>query len=271
MLGKLIKHDFRATWKVTVPIDALLIVLGIIAAFVLHVIPHVSDSVGMSLFTFGLVGLFYIGIIAANVVTLIFLVIRYYRNLYTAEGYLTFTLPVKTDMIIHSKVITGAIWMFLSYLCTFISLIIAGTGLASSLNASREEIFEGFHEVFSFLGFADPGFMAILLFLILLTPVAGIVCMYFCVSVGQLWQNHKVLGSVLCVIGLYIFNQLVSQVVFFASGFWRLMASSGAEIDASFGVFYKNMMLNLGILTFIEAVIYYIVCIIITRRKINLD
>ncbi|MBR4574144.1 MAG: hypothetical protein IKO16_04475 [Lachnospiraceae bacterium] len=271
MLGKLIKHDFRATWKVMVSLDAVLVVLGIMAAVVLQTIPHVEDSFGMGLFMFSCIGLFYIGVIAANIVSLIFLVIRYYRNLYTPEGYLTFTLPVKTDMIIHSKVITGSVWMLLCYLFTFISLVIAGAGFVAATDISRADLLNAMREGFSILGFGDPGFTAIMVFVILLTPFAGIVSMYFCISVGQLWQNHKILGAVLCCIGLYILNQIVTQVVFFASGFWSLMSGSGADIDATFGTLYKNMMLNISIVTFVEAVIFYIVCIFITRSKINLD
>ena len=167
--------------------------------------------------------------------------------------------------------ITGSVWMLLCYLFTFISLVIAGAGFVAATDISRADLLNAMREGFSILGFGDPGFTAIMVFVILLTPFAGIVSMYFCISVGQLWQNHKILGAVLCCIGLYILNQIVTQVVFFASGFWSLMSGSGADIDATFGTLYKNMMLNISIVTFVEAVIFYIVCIFITRSKINLD
>ncbi len=271
MLGKLIKHDLIATWKVTVALDSLLIILGILTAVVVRTIPHLNDSFGMGLFMFSSVGLFYIGVIAANIVTLIYLVIRYYRNLYTSEGYLTFTLPVKTDMIIHSKVITGGIWMFLCYLCTFISIFIAGTGFIATVDVSREEIRRAFGEMIDIMGFGDPAFVAVLIFTLLITPFAAVLCMYFSVSVGQLWQSHKILGAVLCVIGLYVVNQIVSQVAFFGSGFWQLMSSSGSDIDASFARIYRNMLMILTVITAIEGAIYYAVCIIISKTKLNLD
>ena len=271
MLGKLLKHDFIATWKVPTALDAVLIVLGILTAVMIQVVPHVEDSFGMSMFMFSFVGLYYIGIIAANIVTIIYLVIRYYRNLYTSEGYLTFTLPVKTDMIIHSKVITGSVWLFLSYLSTFISLLIAGAGFVKAVNISPEELRSGFREIYNVMGFAESGFTAIMIFTILITPIAGVLCMYFSVSVGQLWQSHKILGAVLTLIALYIINQFLSQVAFFGSGFWRLMRMTGSNIDASFGLMYRNMMLIMSILTLIQGIVYYVVCLIINRKKINLD
>ncbi|MCR4850138.1 MAG: hypothetical protein K5870_02665 [Lachnospiraceae bacterium] len=271
MLGKLIKHDFIATWKVPVALDAVLIVLGILTAIVIQTVPHVEDSLGMSLFMFSFVGLFYVGIIAANVVTIIYLVIRYYRNLYTSEGYLTFTLPVKTDMIIHSKVITGSVWLFLSYLSTFISIVIAGIGFFKTTDVSVEEIKAGFMEMYNILGFAETGFTAIMVITMLITPIAGILYMYFSVSLGQLWQNHKVLGSVLCIIGLYILNQLLSQFAFLGSGFFQLMGAPGVDIDTSFGRIYRNMMLIICILTLAQSAVYYVLTLFINRKKINLD
>ena len=271
MLGKLLKHDFIATWKVPVTLDAVLIVLGIITAFMVQSIRHVGESFGMSLFMFSFFGVFYIGIIAANLVTLIYLVIRYYRNLYTSEGYLTFTLPVKTDMIVHSKVITGSVWVFLSYLCTFISLFIAGVGFVKATDVPLDEIKAALIEMNEVLQFADPGFIAVMIFTILITPIAGVLCMYFSVSIGQLWQSHKILGSVLCVIALYIINQFLSQFAFIGSGFWQMMGSSASDIDAAFGHIYKNMMLILSIMTMLEGVVYYVVCLIINRKSVNLD
>ena len=271
MLGKLLKHDFIATWKVPVALDAVLIALGILTALVIQTFPHVEDSFGMSLFMFSFIGVFYIGIIAANVVTLIYLVIRYYRNLYTAEGYLTFTLPVKTDMIVHSKVITGSVWLFLSYLCTFISILIAAIGFMVVTDVPLSEIGSALKEIYDVLGFAGSGFIPVIVITILITPIAGILCLYFSVSVGQLWQSHKILGSVLCIIGLYIINQILSQFAFIGSGFWQMMGASGADIDASFGYIYRNMMLIMCIITVLQAAVYYAVCLIINRYKINLD
>ncbi len=271
MLGKLIKHDLIATWKVTVAIDSLLIILGILTAVVIQTIPHLEDSFGMSIFMFSFVGLFYIGIIAANIVTIIYLVIRYYKNLYTSEGYLTFTLPVKTDLIIHSKVITGALWMFLCYLCTFIAIAIAGLGFISTVDASWNDIGTALREIYTVMGFDAPRAFVAILLTVLVTPFATVLCMYFSVSVGQLWQSHKILGAVLCVIALYIINQIVSQVAFFGSGFFQMMTMSGSDIDTAFGRIYMNMLLILTVITAIQSAIYYVVCIFISRTKLNLD
>jgi len=271
MLKKLLKHDFITTWKVPAAVYAVLIVLGLITAISVQGVNHFGESFGMSLLMFSAIGLFYIGIIAANITMLIYLVIRYYRSMYTSEGYLTFTLPVKTDMIFLSKVITGSVWMFLSYICTFISLAIAGIGFIKATDIPADEFRTLLMSINEVLGLTDPGLISIFVYAIIITPIAGIVCIYFCVSIGQLWQNHKILGSVLCFIALYIINQLVSQIAMFGSGFWQMMRSSPADIDMMFRHVYLNMMLTVCIITTLEAIAFYIVCLIINRKKINLD
>ncbi|MCR4738812.1 MAG: hypothetical protein K5886_00965 [Lachnospiraceae bacterium] len=271
MLGKLIKYDLNATWKIMVVLDAVIIFLGILTGTVLHAVPSVEDSIGLGLMMFSFIGLFYIGIIAASVITIIFLVMRFYRNLYTAEGYLTFTLPVKTDLIMHSKVITGAMWMFLSYICIITAFIISGAGLISGAGASADELAAALREFYSVLGFPDPGFAAVLIFTFIVTPFVTVVSMYFCVSVGQLWQNHKIIGTILCIIGLYIVNQIIAQGIMFGSGFWKLLTLEAGDIDAMFGSMYKRILLSMSIMNLIEGIIFYVVNIIITRKKVNLD
>lgn len=270
MLGKLLKHDFIATWKVPVILDAALIVLGIMTAGLTQTIPHLEGSFSMTLFTFSYLGFYYIGIIATNVVTLIFLVIRYYRNLYTSEGYLTFTLPVHTDLIVLSKVITGTVWLALCYFSTFVSVTIAGASFLKAAGADFSAVLEGITDVFQVFGFGQPGFTPILLLLILLTPIAAILSMYFSVSIGQLWQNHKVLGTVLCIIALYIANQFVTQFAMLGSGFWQ-MIGSGADADDWFARIYRNMLLIICITTMAQSVVYFLVCLVINRKKVNLN
>ena len=271
MLGKLVKHDFIATWKLPAALDVLVIALGIMTGLLIQLIPHVEGSMGIGIFMLSFIGVFYIGIIAANVVTIILIVMRYYRNLYTAEGYLTFTLPVKTDMIVHSKVITGAVWMFLSYVSTIISILIAGSGFITAFDVSGKELREFIRELYSLFGANSPGFIVVIVLTFLITPAASALSMYFCVSVGQLWHSHKILGTVLCIIGIYIVNQVFSQVSFFASGFWGMMTSTGADIDASFGGVYLRMLIILLIFEIIESAVFYAVCLIINRNKVNLD
>jgi hypothetical protein len=49
------------------------------------------------------------------------------------------------------------------------------------------------------------------------------------------------------------------------------MTSSPDNIDASSGHISRNMFAIIMVITIIQAIIYYAVCLIINRKKINLD
>ena len=271
MLSRLLKHEFSATWKVPVALDLLLIVLGVIGAISLGNIPSAKDSVGLAIMTFLLTAIYYVGIIAANIVTMVYLVMRYYKNLYTSQGYLTFTLPVRTDQIITSKAISGSFWMLCCFVCTILSVLIASIGIISRINIPAEDFQEIFSELVRTTGFFTPSFTLTMIFTIVVSAIAGVLSLYFCVTVGQLWAKHKILGAVLCYIAVYIFNQMVSTITLFTSGFFGVAERTGSEIDATFAGVYNHMLLTLSIIVLIEAVIYYVSCLLITRKKVNLD
>ncbi len=271
MLSKLLKHEFTATWRVPVALDALLIVLGIMAHFVIKSIPLVEDSVGVYVILFSLIAIYYIGIIAANIIVQIFLVMRYYRNLYTSEGYLTFTLPVRTSHIINAKVINGYIWILLSGICTVASLFIAAIGLVDAADIPVYELREFATEIGTLFGINDPGFIVTLLLTVLISSLSAILGLYFSVTVGQLWQKHKILGAVLCYVGIYIINQIGAQISFLSSGYFRMLTGSGTDFDAAFSGLYGRILTSTTIFSLVMVVIYYTGCILITKKKINLD
>ena len=115
MLIKLIKHDLMATYRDFIGLYIALLLLSIIGPFV------VSTAIEWAMFVvmFGIFGVS----VATLVVTFLTIIRLYSRRLFSNEGYLTLTLPVKTRDTIISKVVTGLVWSSLSALV----FIIAGT------------------------------------------------------------------------------------------------------------------------------------------------
>lgn len=270
MLSTLLKHEFSATWRVPVALEALLILLGIMGAVTIGYIPQAEDSMGTSILLFVFMALYYVGIIAANIVTIVYLVMRYYKNLYTSQGYLTFTLPVKTSSIITSKVITGSVWMLLAYICTILSILITLFGIISRVILSPSDFVSIMHEFQGTSDILNPGFILSVIFLIIVSALGTILSLYFCITVGQLWAKHKILGAVLCYAALYVVNQIISTVIMFTSGFFGMAAQSSSDADI-FTQMYGNMAFTLGGIVLIECAIYYVACLLITKKKVNLD
>lgn len=105
MLGKLLKYEFRVNlWAI--PCLAAVAALLYGGAWFGKWIQISQISMGAS------VGLLLVGI-AALIVAFILAVLRYYKGLFGAEGYLSQTLPVGKGALLASKLIVALVWLLL--------------------------------------------------------------------------------------------------------------------------------------------------------------
>ena len=218
MLGKLLKHEFRATGRVMLPVLAVL--LFVAALFNLSVRFYTgSDSLLLNLL-FGLVIFAFVaGIIAAEIIALVLMINRFYKNLLGEEGYLMHTLPVNVHELVWSKIIVSFVWFFVTNLLIILIafgsvLFLSGTNLAeifsefpawSEIWAELRE-FEVYPRHFVVLGLEY-------LLLILLGGVATCLHFYAAMALGHSAANHKGLLSVVCFIGISIFFSILSSMI----------------------------------------------------------
>lgn len=106
MLGKLLKYEARAGARL-LPIVYLALVgvslIGLLARTLR--IEQVKLSAGVLMIA---------GAVSAVVLTLVLVILRFYKGLFGAEGYLTQTLPVGKGALILSKMIAAYVWMTVS-------------------------------------------------------------------------------------------------------------------------------------------------------------
>lgn len=269
MLGKLIRHEFRATWKVLLLMDAVLLCVGIFGFFVLSTVANLNkrnndDYIGVIVTSYFLWFVLYmLAIFAANLGTLIFLTIRYYRNLYSAEGYLTFTLPVETKDLLHAKMINGYIWMFAGTLLTAFSVFLMVMGLMSGVDPyERAQILSELSEIAVSL---SPGMYVMFSLLGLIGPLQILMTVYFCITVGQLWQKHRIAGAVLCYVGL----TFVSRTLHTFTTIGRFLTRFN-QIEDAFEQYYLGTLgYSLGFAV-IFCVVSYLVIRWINANKVNL-
>ena len=272
MLGKLIKHEFKATWRVLGLLDGALVVLGLIGFLVMGTIKGFTESDIRNEGLQGLIvasyitwfALYFLAIFAANLGTVIFLMIRYYRSMYSTEGYLTFTLPVKTSQLLHAKLITGYLWALFSYLLTGLSVFFMGAGAVSQLPPKeQEEVFEGLMELLSFF---KAGTVALGAVTLLCSVLQGLLFLFFRISVGQLWQKHKIAGAILC----FVITSAVTRAVMSIATIGRLFAISSLM---SFDVesYYSGTLAITLVYSLISGVLFYLVIRYINDHRVNLD
>ncbi len=113
MLGKLLKYDMKAGARM-IPVTYLAIavfyLLGLIAKGL-----HINQLLATATFLIVIAG------IAAGILTLIYVILRFHKGLFGAEGYMTQTLPVGKGQIVLSKVIASYVWMVLSVVAAILA------------------------------------------------------------------------------------------------------------------------------------------------------
>ena len=115
MLGKLLKYEMRAGMRL-LPIVYLALVgfygIGALAKWL--DIPQIRITMSV---------LLVIGGVAAVIIAVVFVIQRYARGVFGAEGYLSQTLPVSSGNLIASKVLAAFLWMIVSIVATVVAVL----------------------------------------------------------------------------------------------------------------------------------------------------
>jgi len=210
MLKKLLKHELKATSRYITPIFLILFLFTILNKIILGLDIFKGMFKGALKIIPGIAITGYVlSLIAIVVVTFVILVVRFYKNLTSEEGYLMFTLPVKSNQLVNSKLLIAMFWTVLSILAVILSLCILfmnefDPGLFfGSIRKMWEEITRAFH------GNAVL-FVIEIIVTVILTLINSFLQIYVSIAIGQLFNGHKLIGS----FGAYIGINLVLQILF---------------------------------------------------------
>ena len=120
MLGKLLKYDLKWIYKVV----GVFYVLAFIFSVLGRVISQIEDSLVFLIITKVLFGFAIAMIINSLVNCMMRLWVRFIRNIYKDESYLTHTLPVSKTTIYESKIIATIICVFTTMVVSVVCLFI---------------------------------------------------------------------------------------------------------------------------------------------------
>lgn len=271
MLGKLIKHEFKATYANYLFIYVAIILLTLInkVFWIINIDNVIINAVR------GFITVIYMIIIFASfVVTIIFIIQRFYKNLLKEEGYLSFTLPVGVGQHIISKLIVSFIWSVLTIIAVILSLIIMAlnTGFISEISNN----WRGLMLLIDIYGL--EGNVVLIIILVISSLLYMILMFYASMSLGQLFSKYKILGSVVCFFGLYVLSQVVSFTMFVLNMFgnYNLIMSLENEVMNPqmaielFGLFSK-IFLTAIIFQIIFIAIYYLITYFTLNKRLNLE
>jgi hypothetical protein len=117
MLKKLLKYDFRSTWREFAAIY-LSILLGV------TIFPVVAKNISSNILNLFMGFTAFAIIVAMIVVTIGSLFKIFNKNIFSSEGYLTMTLPASETQIVVSKLIVSSFWIILTGAVSTLGLFI---------------------------------------------------------------------------------------------------------------------------------------------------
>jgi hypothetical protein len=218
MLGKLIKHEFKAVNRLMIPIHLGLILITIVGRFYVQfamrspMFHGYSYNVWEGIINFTLISFYVVALLAILIVTELYLMIlRPRKNFFTDEGYLTHTLPVSATEHIFSKLIVALVWttvdgilIVLSVLTMFINM-----DFLRHFGEIWSELITSFPDVFGV-----PAGVGLPVFLImgLLSSTSSILIIYMCMAIGHSFNSHRILASVGVYVGIEIVSSLISSI-----------------------------------------------------------
>jgi len=223
MLGKLIKHDFRSLSRILIPTQLVILGATIIAtaAFSFNIKSEqggpIMGSTGfeiLQIISIFMGGMMLLAIIAASFLVGFIIFYRFYKSFMCDEGYLTFTLPVKTTHLLWSKLITAMIWCFISSVVIFISLnifILFGTSQRGILNLEVYRSIGSFIKMtVNTIGGGLTLHLIEFIFLVILSTAFSILHVYLALIIGGVvTHKHKLLAG----IGFYFAINIVVGIL----------------------------------------------------------
>ncbi|HFU3799736.1 TPA: ABC transporter permease [Streptococcus suis] len=260
MFKKLLKYEFQSVGKWYLGIYAGTLALSAILGFWLQALsirtqagstePGGAEMVlfGSSFLTFGI-------LIAALGLSTFFMVInRFRKNVYGRQGYLTMTLPVSSHQIILSKLLASLVWYLLAGITILLSI---GIVLAVLMLGTEEFMIPELQTVIQEL---DWSVLIAHLFYALIESTMGILLIYFSISVGQLFKDHRLLFAILTYIGISIVVGVFGTLIY---------TNNLENLYNSALPLYPSPILTL--LNIILAFAYYFGTHFIMTKKLNLQ
>ncbi len=269
MVKKLFKQEMLYYVRSLAPVYIILLGVSLMGRIIQF---FESDSWVYSTVSGSALVAYIVAIIAALGLATIFCVIRYYKNMFTGEGYLTLTLPVTFTQHLLVKLGAAVLTMVATMVVALVSVFIFLSGdwlvelWKAAVYLSRDLVDAvGGHLVF-YIG------EALLLLLTLL--VMEILIYYMCISLGQTFRKNRILAAIGIYYGIYLVTQIITTIIMIAATFsvsFLPMEEIARWVrDHIFGVIH-GCLLGGTVLAAVISLVLFIVSHWVLRKRLNLE
>lgn len=271
MLKRLLKYDMRAISRIACPIYLASGLISILCCAVLYFafgFAEEIDTVFSALMLTG--GVYLVGIlmiIAMVAIMGITVIGRYYRSIFTDEGYLNMVIPVSKKVFLNSKIISSVIWVALSAIvagaCLVVSVLLPTLLYDTSLISEAVDILReegGFNgEDKALLVSALLMQLAVALF----SLVKDVMLVITAITVGAVvFKRFRICACILLYFG----------ITFVEEAFTMLIKSLIASVTSSspWLTLTVNVMLEIIVVS-VTFAIGYLVSLFVLDKKLNLE
>ncbi len=271
MLGKLMKYEWKASWKLLLPANLVIVCLSVMT-WIANDVAEKSlfsedrvDGLMSGIFILIMMLSYALSVITVFVGGYIYLLWRFYTSTYGDQGYLLHTLPVDKHHIIVAKALVSAFWILVMTLVIYMSAWLVFGGDTKDFFG---ELFGGHWYLPIYVGREELNVFTAIMAIV--AAVAGVFAKIMQVaasaSLGQLSANHKVLAS----FGFYIaFNALRSMLQGMISVLIFMIADDGEGILNGLTWRYSwEPALLLGLL---YSAGFYLITWHVMEHKLNLE
>lgn len=270
MVKKLFKHEFAAMGRLMLPVLCAVLGVGILTRIILF---FESDTIGFNIIGGSSFLMLFVVMFAGLFLAMVFGVIRYYKNLFSTEGYLSFTLPVTPAQHLMVKSVTAVTFYIAAALAALLSLVIAlsgdplveGVKAASYIWAHLPEEINKVHLVFYAIEFAVY---------MLISVFSSFFLYYTCITIGQMANKYRIMMAV----GIYFIYYLIMQVfstvmsvLFSIFAVTPLMESVAEFIVDNFYLCGHGFLIGSILIGLLTVGVEFLVCHTIIRKKLNLE
>ena len=243
MFWNLVRYEFKNVnkWYLALygAVLALSVIIGLQASAIKMLSSQDQESIMLVFQAFIFGGL----IITMSISTLILIIRRFKGSVYERQGYLTLTLPVSEHQIILAKLLGAFLWSLLSAVVFILSIYIF-------LVTVDPQIIDAYMIRYFFGHYLDSIGLSLISYIF--STVAGILCIYLSISIGQLFNEYR---TALAVVAYIVIQTIL--------GFITL----NLRID-----FDYNWMISFEILKdLILSLVFYLGIYYILKNKVNLQ
>ena len=266
MFGKLIKNEFRNIGKLLLLINT--IVLGMHLLSIIFEQIYYSRVLGRTIFEniFAIfAGIYILSIFAVNIIIVLVFAVRFYKKVYSIEGYLTHTLPVKKSGIYFAMLISSSIGTIITIA---ISLGYPFIRIVNEFLATGKATLNDL-----FMAAARYNVTGLTYFLFILGAVCSVFAtfslVFLCISIGQNWKAHPMLGSIISYWVITTALQIFGATAILSFANTSKVDNIVNNINNPGDV--MNMVACLGIeMEVVGIAIMSVISIIIMKKKLNL-